>query len=707
MRLALPGIDLDPYEWVDEQTIRLKGGRYVKLVSKLVTSMAGLKEMEATASASRRVYYDTETSGLHPHLGARVVGHAIGVQTKKDEFTAYYVPIRHFNASVDQLDIGIVSQTIDTILTASGCVVGHHLKFDVSMAKVDRIRVLRTWHDTASMANIYNENERAFGLKELAEEYVVRGARREEEEMVAWMKNDARQLRMNYKKSKDPLAPTYLKRFGYSRTPVKMCGAYACKDVFYTWALDVFYQKTRTQFAEVYRREMRIAHLVQGMEFDGLPVDPSEIQSSAKLVEEEVAFWLEHVRHHARDPLFTPTAPLLRSLFYEQLKLDVPKWTDKGLPAVDKEARELLSKKYPQHSLLMSALSKHAKAEKIRSTYALAFLSHVTPDQRICPSYNQIERKDEGGVPVTGRMNSQDPNIQNVAKKPIHLAACRCKKCVKEWNEAGFTVQLGDEVTISVRRYFTVPKGMVRAYIDLSQIELRVLTWFSQDKRLLYCYANDLDVHQITADEVTGGDRDIAKQVNFGNNYGMTKHGLAKRLTYYASDPERALEDAEKYLVKFFQVYSGIPKFKRRFAEQMRANDGMFVSPFGRPRRIPEVLSDDPGERARGERMMMSSIISGTSADLIKEIAIRCMTMVAREGHEVYLKKAIHDELSFDMPIKGCSVVLPKLMKCFTDWPMFEERGVPIRASCELTTTTWEDKRAITFNPDGSFSWAA
>jgi DNA polymerase-1 len=360
--------------------------------------------------------------------------------------------------------------------------------------------------------------------------------------------------------------------------------------------------------------------------------------------------------------------------------------------------------------VLLRAVDRLAAAEKVYTTYAASWLRYVTPQYRVHSSYNQIEQRDEEGIPKTGRLGSSDPNAQNVSNKPIHLLACGCEDCRKEEPERPPTKS---KLTISIRRYYIVPKGFVRVFIDLSQIELRVLAWFSQDKRLLYCYANDLDVHQMTADEVTGGNRKVAKEVNFGNNYGMTKIGLAKRLTYYADDPDRALADAEVYLTKFFETYAGIPVFRDRLANEMRSNGCMFVNPFGRPRRIPTIASPDRQERARAERMMMSSIISGTSADLLKEIILRTRDVLKVEyGHMPYAERGrqvqtIHDENVYDLPIAGVGHVLPKLMKSYTDWPMFERGGVPIRASCELSTTTWEDKRPITIHEDGTFSWAA
>jgi DNA polymerase I-like protein with 3'-5' exonuclease and polymerase domains len=183
--------------------------------------------------------------------------------------------------------------------------------------------------------------------------------------------------------------------------------------------------------------------------------------------------------------------------------------------------------------------------------------------------------------------------------------------------------------------------------------------------------------------------------------------GLSKRLPYYSTDPARAHRDAEVYLKKFFETYAGIPKFRIWLAKQMRANGNMFISPFGRPRRIPTVASSDESERARAERMMMSSIVSGTAADMMKIILLRCGDLIAANDWNVEIKQSIHDEIVFDLPIEGCGEIIPQLFGCFTDWPQFERGGVPIRATCELSTTTWEDKRSVEILTSGGFRWAA
>ena len=691
------------YPWPKDTLFKTPFGIYT-IKHNLVQTVEQLEVMKQELIYRPDKAYDSETSGLHVHLGARICGHAFAY-IEGATLHCYYVPIRHVTPDTNEVQLTpeVVTPVVRDILSRPGRLVGHHLKFDLAMLRADGISAAAMqWDCTMVQSVMFDENAKSFKLKRLAASLLNPSAREEEEELNEWMRRDAKSLRMAYKKrsKNSPDEPCYMERFGYSRSPVRLCGVYACRDVAYTLLLQIKFKETVLRYPLLYQREMGMTYYIHNMEWQGLPVDVNKINEAHNAAVEELEYWDSEIKKLYPD--FIPTDDFVRELLYERLGIEVPKRTDKDQPSVDKEARALIGGKHPNHKPFMKMLDARAKAEKARSTYTGSFLRLTGPDNTIHPKYNQTERKEEGGVPVTGRLSSSDPNAQNMTSKPICLRHCACKKCAKEKAIVQAAAQ-----QIIVRSFFTVPRGYVRAFVDFSQIELRALAWFSQDPTLLHCYANDLDVHQITADEVTAGDRNIAKQVNFGNSYGMTKYGLAIRLPYYSTDPERALADAEVYLQRFFAKYAGIPIFKDKLARYMRAHGNRFVNPFGRPRHIWQVGSDDPAIRRRGERMMMSSIISGTCADLMKDTFLRSGHMLSIESPETLLVQTVHDEIAYDIPIPQAERILPKIMKCFTDWPIFEQGGVPIRASCELSTTTWADKREIEILPEGGFKWAA
>lgn len=296
---------------------------------------------------------------------------------------------------------------------------------------------------------------------------------------------------------------------------------------------------------------------------------------------------------------------------------------------------------------------------------------------------------------------------------------CLCKKCVtaeekaaKEQDRAPIK-SLGLENTVSIRRYFLVPPGHVRVFIDFSQIELRVLAWFCQDPTMLKAYIEDIDLHQLMADEL-GITRSVAKQVNFGNSYGMTEVGLALRMPGYYKDPEGTRRRAKKILDDYFARFKRILQFRAELANSMRRNGGTLLNPFGRPRRIKEINSPKEWERSRAERQMMSSIISGTAADLMKESMIRCVGpggVLERTDSGGKMAQTIHDEIVFDLPLKkGWTDTVLQLKSTMEDWPMFSHPtdgkiGVPIKSNVAITKTTWEAKRELKIGPDGTFVW--
>lgn len=726
--LTLPGLSLHSETWRATERISTKLG-VVTVRNTLVTTSDQLATMVNVLSAAPRMTYDSETSGMNPHLGAQIVGHGFAVRPTFDYVACWYVPVRHVNdPTIPQLPPEVVARAVQDIFARTGGEVGmHNDKFERWFLRKEGIAVLRRCVDTARLANAANENERSFSLKNLADRYLLDGAKSEQKEVDDFMRRDASRLGIPFRdrrrdEDEDDAEPTYLERFGHSRVPIVLEGRYCCRDVLYTAMLRDFYAWTETAFPDLTAREERVSAALHDMEWHGLPLDTDEVRRAQHIAEHEVEYYRAQVGR-LLGGTFEINDNNLRDLFFNHLKMEPPKLTKTGdkaqraardagkdyVPeqkhcAVDKEVREILAAKYPQHRPLILALSGEARSKKIATTYTSAFLRFYSPSTGcLHPVYNQLEQREEGGVPVTGRLSSADPNIQNIAKKPVHLHTCGCKKCLAARAEGDIWdsgVAAGPEISLSVRRYFTVRPGFVRAYIDFSQIELRILAWLSRDPTLLHCYANDLDVHKITSDEVTGGDRDTAKQVNFGNSYGMTEIGLAKRMKGYAKDPKGTQKRAKAYLDAFFTKYHGIPRFRDSLAEQMRKNpECMFLSPFGRPRRIVEVSAKEKWIRGRGERMMMSSIVSGSAADLMKEVMIRAKEWLASACPEALEIQTIHDELVYDLPERYAAPLLHGIMQITTNWPMFELGGVPIRANCAITTTTWEDKREAIITP--------
>lgn len=704
--------------WQERERVVPRWKRPLDLEYHLVQTEPQLEQMVATLSASRDISHDTEGTGLVPALGARIIGHSFGTQTRPPtpeqpaQISLWYVPIRHVLTPEPQLPVELVSSAVCSALTSPGRCAWAHAKHDWAQLLADGIVPTRERHDVLTLANLFDENEHNFKLKHLADKHVLEGAADEEKVLEDFMRADARALGLKYKQRKkaglddveEVGEPTYLERFGYSRTPVHMCGKYACRDALYTLCLWlVTYHGIAAQFSATYAREMALAEVLCEMEYEGLPVSEERIRDAIRRTALEMEHWLGEVRRLVGDRDFGATEDELRAHLHERLALPVAKWTGGGKGArrrasVDREARELLKAAHPEHAPLLDAVSKLAVAQKIHGTYGLGFLRFYSPATgRIYPSYNAAGRK-ERGVPVTGRLSSEKPNVQNVVG--------RKKLVIGEWP--------GGEVhELKIQRYFIVPDGFVRLYVDFSQIELRVLAWFCQDPNLLSAYpvvGEDRDVHQIMAD-LLGILRTVAKEANFLIIYGGTEVALAQRmLPAYYQDPEGTREEARAVIADFHHKTPLVHRFRDRFAAEARRSGCMFVNPFGRPRRIPDLAAMEHWIRESALRRMMSSIVSGTAADLMKECMLRTHPWLRRHSPPSRLKQSIHDELVFDLELSQWQSLTLGIKAMMEDWPMFTAagpqgrgQGVGIKVSCAVAGPgqSWADKQKLKFDGGG------
>ena len=186
---------------------------------------------------------------------------------------------------------------------------------------------------------------------------------------------------------------------------------------------------------------------------------------------------------------------------------------------------------------------------------------------------------------------------------------------------------------------------------DYSQIELRILAHVSGDEHLKDAFARGADIHRETAarvlhkapEDITHGERSMAKMVNFGLAYGMSDFGLASR----ANIPR---QEAQEFINSYFAAYSGISYYMMAIKEQAKAQ-GFVETLLGRKRQIPELRASNPALRGAGERMAINMPIQGTAADIQKIAMIRVAErLCARQGSRARLLLSVHDELLFEVP---------------------------------------------------------
>ncbi len=256
---------------------------------------------------------------------------------------------------------------------------------------------------------------------------------------------------------------------------------------------------------------------------------------------------------------------------------------------------------------------------KLRSTYVEALPNLIAEaDGRLHTTFHQA-------VAATGRLSSSDPNLQNI---PIRTPLGR-----------------------RIRRAFVAGEpDLTLLAADYSQIELRILAHVSGDEHLKDAFARNADIHRETAarvlhkapEDITHGERSMAKMVNFGLAYGMSDFGLASR----ANIPRK---DAQEFINSYFAAYSGISYYMMEIKEQAK-RQGYVETLLGRKRQIPELRASNPALRGAGERMAINMPIQGTAADIQKIAMIRSADRVAAEGLRARLLLSVHDELLFEVP---------------------------------------------------------
>jgi DNA polymerase-1 len=303
----------------------------------------------------------------------------------------------------------------------------------------------------------------------------------------------------------------------------------------------------------------------------------------------------------------------LGGVLFEKLKLPMGRKTKTGYSTDVK----VLEKLAAYHELPAAVLD-HRTISKLKSTYIdkLATLIHPKTG-RVHTSFNQT-------VTATGRLSSSNPNLQNI---PIRTPEGQ-----------------------RIREAFIASPGHYLLAADYSQIDLRVLAHYSQDKALLAAFVSGKDVHGQTAAEIfrvhpsliTPQMRRVAKSINFGIVYGMSAFGLSSQLNI-------SRKEAQTFITRYFELYSGVKKFMEEIVEQARQN-GFVTTLFHRRRILPDILSNDRTLREFAERTALNTPIQGTAADIIKLATIHADRLMGEKRLKGRLLLQIHDELIFEVP---------------------------------------------------------
>lgn len=628
--------------------------------------------------------YDVETSGTAYFKHARICGSAFGVRNPDGPGTlSWYFPFRH-QTGERQLPEHVVLQGMRILLENRRIEkVCHNGKFERHMARADGIEIIGPMRDTMIEAHLYDENY-FVGLKErVSRDLGDPTLRAHEIVLEGVLKERAREVRMGIREYKD--------NYGYAQVPVELCGVYACHDVDGTLRLGDFYDSrgVRQFFAQTYSTEIELSEVLFEMEEYGVPVDVAYLNSLREQTQAAMQHLAPQVFAACGYSFNIGSDDELRHTLIHRLGAQLTKRTkgynafdadpfaddDEGTLAVDKEVLEQLAPQFP----VCATILEWRQAQKISSTYTDSILKRIDARHILHGDFKQIGT-------TTGRLSAEKPNMQNFAGDSDKRALAFSGKKLED----------GGVDPWSVKRAFVnrAPENGVElccGYFDYSQIELRVLAQYSADPTMLDVYAKGEDIHNRTSlevfDTLEKAMRRHAKVINFGLSYCMSAAGFARQ----AKIP---LPDAEKHMAKFFQKYPRIAPFREEFWAYVAANGGSFMNLFGRPRRVPGILSGDKRLRARSQRQTIGSLVQGTAAELTKISLVRLFHWERRNRAGLRLRSTIHDEISADMPFRDRVEIgraVKHIMEDFRD--VFTL--VPIETDAEYSTTNWSEKKKL------------
>ena len=549
-----------------------------------------LAQLLATLQQAELVALDTETTHLDP-MRATLVGISVAWAVGQ----AAYIPLAHAYPGVpDQLGVEPVLDALRPWLeSANHAKLGQHLKYDQHVLQNHGVMLRGVAHDTMLQSYVL-EVHQPHSLESLARRHVGREG-------------------LSY----EDLCGKGAQQIGIDQVDIARVAQYACEDADY--CLDVhhvLWPKLQAEPAlrDIYALELASAQVLQRIERHGVCIDATTLHAQSQALGERMVA-LEAKAHELAGVPFNLASPKqIGDIFFNQLSLPVIKKTAKGAPSTDEEVLEKLAEDYP----LPATILEHRGLAKLKSTYTDKLPAMALPRTgRVHTHYAQA-------VAVTGRLSSNEPNLQNI---PIRTAEGR-----------------------RVREAFVAPAGALLASADYSQIELRIMAHLSQDQALIDAFAQGLDIHRATAaeifsvppDDVTTEQRRYAKTINFGLIYGMSAFGLARNLGIDNVS-------AKNYIERYFQRYPGVRRYMDTTREQAR-EQGYVQTVFGRRLYLPEIRSPNGPRRAGAERAAINAPMQGTAADLIKRAMVAVQQALDAECPEVAMVMQVHDELVFELP---------------------------------------------------------
>ena len=601
----------------------------------IVRDQAGLDALIGTLNQAQAIVWDVETTGTD-QMACDLVGIALAVNTD----TGYYIPVGH--AQGEQLPMQTVLDALRGPLTNPNIPkYAHNASYDLVVMHRYGVNVTPVAFDTMIAEWLRDPTSKFLGLKNFANFVLVPPVRMTE--ITELLGTGKKQITMD-------------------QVAISKAAPYAAADGAITYRAVEFLRPKLEADADHWRiyqtLELPLIPVIASIQRNGVVLDTRHLTELSDRLAEQMAALEQSIYDIGGQGRFNINSPQqLNDVLFNKLGLSVEglRKTKLGY-STDAATLENMSAAHP----IIKEILTYRELSKLKSTYVDALPALINQRTgRVHTSYNQAGS-------ATGRLSSSNPNLQNI---PIRT-------------------ELGREV----RRAFVTPPGTLLLGVDYSQIELRVLAHYSEDPTLLQAFAEDQDIHAVTAaavsgiplEQVTFEQRSFAKRVNFGLIYGMGAFRLAR-------DSELTLPEARKFVDDYFARLPGVRDYLENIKQQARK--GPISTLFGRKREFPVLMSGSSkfNDVQQAERIAINMPIQGTAADIMKKAMIDLYNALEACGSEAKLILQVHDEFVLEVPedeIQETSRLVVDVME-----HAFEMK-VPLRANAEVGLN-WRDMEPV------------
>jgi len=558
----------------------------------LVNDKDSFDKMYADLQKSEHFSFDTETTGLNT-----IDDEIIGISFSCSEEKAWYLVIKHDNENIF-FDKEIYERVKELFQNESISKSAHNANFDLMVLKNFGIDVHKLNFDTVIAASLCDRKK--VGLKSLSEE-ILNIKMTNIQELIGTGKNQK----------------------SLNQVELEKVYKYAAADSLITFKLRNFFMNEIKKYGQeslFYEVEIPLINEIIEMQFNGVDLDLSLLSEMSNKLEIEL-HEIEQIIHniYPEKEFNLNSGKQLAEILIEDLKAPTIKKTKTGI-SVDAEVLENYSKNKDLDERVIqisSGILRYRELSKIKSTYVDSLPNLVSnKTKKIHTTFNQIGTS-------TGRLSSQNPNVQNI---PVR------SKIGREVRSAFIVNSKNNYQMLSV---------------DYSQIELRVLAHLSKEENLVKAFNNGEDIHNSTAklmyetEEVSDEQRRIAKILNFGVLYGLGPHGVSQQ-----TDLSR--EQGKQFIDLYFGKYPGIRDFQKYQVENSK-RFGYSETLLGRRRYLDDINSPNARIRGFAERVAINMPIQGTAAEIIKVAMIKLGQAIRREKMNSKMLIQVHDELIFEV----------------------------------------------------------